>query len=73
MSMKFIGCLAVGFGLLFVAHSVGQLGDAAPYNPGGGVSAERAKYHIAALVLDVGAIACFIIALVGMLRGRKRS
>jgi hypothetical protein len=70
--MKFIGYLAVGFGLLFVAHSVGQLGDLAPVNPGG-VSAERAKYHIAALVLDLGAIACFIIALVGMLRGRKRS
>jgi hypothetical protein len=40
--MKFIGYLAVGFGLLFVAHSVGQLGDLAPVNPGG-VSAERAN------------------------------
>jgi hypothetical protein len=38
--MKFIGYLAVGFGLLFVAHSVGQLGDHPPVNPGG-VSAER--------------------------------
>jgi len=70
MRTKQIGYIAVGFGLLFVSHSVGQLGDIAPLNPGG-VSGERLKYHLAALLLDVGAIACFVTALVGWWRARK--
>jgi hypothetical protein len=70
MGARQIGYIAVGFGLLFVAHSVGELGDAAPLNTGG-VSPERLQYHLAALLLDVGAIVCFVAALVGWWRGRR--
>jgi len=70
MKMRPIIYIAIGFGLLFLAHQVGLMGDAAPVVPGG-VSAERAKYHIMALVIDFGAIALFIAAIVSMMRGRR--
>jgi hypothetical protein len=70
MRMRPIIYIAIGFGLLFLAHEVGLMGDAAPLVPGG-VSAERAKYHLIALVIDLGAIALFIAAIVSMIRGRR--
>ena len=48
--------IAIAIGLYWLAHSVGLRGDAAPLNVGG-VSPERAKYHIIALLLMLGALA----------------
>ena len=61
MNLKTIIYLAIAFGLLMVGHSVSLQGDAAPYGPDG-ASPERAKYHITALVLTLGAAAFFIAA-----------
>jgi hypothetical protein len=62
--------LAVAIGLWFVGHDVGLRGDAAPFVPGG-VSPERAKYHLIALLLTLGALGFFIAAAVGLVRGRR--
>ena len=59
--------LAIAIGLYFVSHSLELRGDAAPINAGG-VSPERAKYHIMALVLLLGALGCFIYAGVSAFR-----
>jgi hypothetical protein len=53
--------LAIAFGLSYASHDLELRGDAAPFVPGG-ISPERAEYHIAALVLLLGAIGCFIYA-----------
>jgi hypothetical protein len=63
--------IAVGFGLWYVGHDVGLMGDAAPLVPGG-VSPERAKYHVIALILTLAALGFFVAAGVSLLRGRRR-
>lgn len=71
MRWKPIIFIAVGFGLYWVARDVEAMGDAAPFVPGG-VSTERAKYHIIALVMMIGALGLFIAALVNLVRGWRR-
>ena len=71
MRFKPILFLAIAVGLYYVARSIGPRGDAAPLNVGG-ISPERAKYHILALVLMLGAFGFFIAAGVSLLRGHRR-
>jgi hypothetical protein len=71
MRVKPLIFIAVGFGLYWVARDVELLGDAAPFVPNG-VSAERAKYHILALVLMLGALGFFIAGFVSIVRGWRR-
>ncbi|HEX6741081.1 MAG TPA: hypothetical protein VF079_04720 [Sphingomicrobium sp.] len=71
MKFKPLLLFAVGFGLLYVGHDVGLMGDAAPLVPGG-VSPERAKYHVIALLLTLGALGCFIAAGVSIFREWRR-
>ena len=71
MPFKPILFLAIAVGLYWVAHSIGLRGDAAPLNVGG-ISPERAKYHILALVLMLGALGFFIAAGVSLFRGHRR-
>jgi hypothetical protein len=71
MRLKPLIFIAVGFGLYWVARDVELMGDAAPFGPNG-VSPERAKYHISALVLMIGALGFFIAALVGIFRRWRR-
>ena len=61
MSFKTVLFLAIAIGLYVVSHSLELQGDAAPFGPDG-VSPERARYHIAALVLLLGALGCFAYA-----------
>jgi hypothetical protein len=70
MNLKPMLFLAIAIGLYFVSHSLDLRGDAAPVGADG-VSPERAKYHLAALVLLVGALGCFIYAGVSAFRGRR--
>ena len=63
--------LAVGFGLLSLSRSLELRGDLAPIVEGG-VSAERAQYHIAALVLLLGALGFFIAAGLSIWRNMRR-
>ena len=71
MKFKPLLFLAVGFGLMAVSHSLELRGDVAPIVEGG-VSAERAKYHIAALVVLIGALGFFIAAGVTIWRNLRR-
>ena len=50
MRLKPLLFIAIAIGLYVVSSDVGLQGDAAPLVPGG-VSPERAKYHLIALVL----------------------
>jgi len=50
-----------------VSHALELRGDAEPLSPAG-VSPERARYHIMALVLLLGALGCFIYAGVSAFR-----
>ena len=68
MNLKPILFLAIAIGLYVVSHSLELRGDAAPIIVGA-VSPERAKYHIMALVLLLGALGCFIYA--GVSAARK--
>jgi len=70
MKFRFLIYFAIACGLYLVGHSVGLQGDAAPLVPGG-VSPERAKYHLIALVLTLGALGFFIAAGVSLFRGRR--
>ena len=67
MNLKAILFLAIAIGLYFVSRSLELHGDAAPISDSG-ISPERAKYHIAALVLLLGALGCFIYAGVSAFR-----
>jgi hypothetical protein len=68
--LKPILFIAIAIGLYFVSHSIGLRGDAAPVDPSG-VSPERAKYHLIALLLMLGALGFFIAAGVSFFRGRS--
>jgi hypothetical protein len=59
--------LAIAIGLYFVSHALELRGDAAPLATNG-VSPERAKYHVMALVLLLGALGCFVCAGVSAFR-----
>jgi hypothetical protein len=67
MNFKPMLFLAIAIGLYFTSHSLELRGDAAPMSDGG-VSSERAVYHLAALVLLLGALASFIYAGVSAFR-----
>ena len=67
MNLKPFLFLAIAIGLYFVSHALELRGDAAPVSPTG-VSPERAKYHIMALVLLLGALGCFIYSAVSAFR-----
>ena len=67
MSFKTALFLAIGIGLFFVSHSLELRGDAAPLVENG-VSPERAKYHLMALVVLLGALGCFVYAGVRVFR-----
>ena len=71
MRLKPLLFIAIAIGLYVVGRDVGLQGDAAPLVPGG-VSPERAKYHLIALVLMLGAFGFFIAAGVSLFRGRRR-
>jgi hypothetical protein len=70
MSFRPILFLAIAIALYFLSHGLELRGDAAPVSPTG-VSAERARYHIMALVLLLGALGCFIYAGVSAFRNRR--
>ncbi len=70
MNFKPILFLAIGVGLASVSHALELRGDAAPFGENG-FSPERAKYHIMALVMLLGALACFVHAGLSMLRRRR--
>jgi hypothetical protein len=71
MKLRFLIYFAIACGLYFVGREVGLQGDAAPLVQGG-VSPERAKYHLIALVLTLGALGFFIAAGVRVFRGWRR-
>jgi len=59
--------VASGVGLSAVSHSLELRGNIAPFAESG-VSVERAQYHIAAFVVLLGAMACYVTALVDIFR-----
>lgn len=63
--------LAIGVGLSAVSRALESRGDVAPYAENG-VSSERLMFHLPALVLLVGALACFVAALWMFIRRRRR-
>jgi len=67
MNLKTILFLAIAIGLYFVSHTLELRGDAAPMSASG-VSPERARYHLMALVLLLGALGCFVYAGVSAFR-----
>jgi hypothetical protein len=71
MKFKPLLFIALGIGLYFAGQQVGLRGDAAPLVPGG-VSPERAKYHLIALALTLGAFGSFIAAGVSLFRNWRR-
>jgi hypothetical protein len=70
MRLKPLIFIAIAIGLYVVSRDVELQGDAAPLVPGG-VSPERAKYHLIALVVMLGALGFFIAAGVSLFRGRR--
>ena len=68
MKFKPLLYIALGMGLSYTGRQVGLQGDAAPFVPGG-VSPERLKYHLIALLMTAAALGFFIAALVGIFRG----
>ncbi len=71
MNLRTILYLAIAFGLLMVGHSAGLRGDAAPFGENG-VSPERAKYHLVALALTLGAVGFFVVAGLNIWRSLRR-
>ena len=67
MNFKPLVFIAIACGLSAASHSLELRGDLAPFVPDG-VSVERAKYHLAALVLMIGALGFFIAAGVSVFR-----
>lgn len=71
MKRKTLLFIALGIGLYFAGQEVGLQGDAAPLVPGG-ISAERATYHLIALVLTLGALGCFLAAGLRLFDNRRK-
>ena len=67
MRFKPLLFMAIAFGLMSLSHSLELRGDLAPIVEGG-VSPERAKYHVAALVVMLAALGLFIAAGVSVFR-----
>lgn len=67
MSFRTILFVAIAFGLMALSHALERRGDLAPFGENG-VSPERAKYHLMALVALLGALGCFICAGVTVFR-----
>jgi hypothetical protein len=70
MNLRTMLLLAIAIGLYVVSHALELRGDAAPFVEGG-VSSERAKFHLMALVLLLGALGCFISAGVSAYRSMR--
>jgi hypothetical protein len=68
--MKPFVFIAFGFGLKFISKQVELMGDGAP-SMASGVSSARLGYHSLALVILLGAIGCFVAALVSIVGGRR--
>ena len=71
MKLKPLIFFALAFGLMALGRSLELQGDAAPFGENG-VSPERAKYHLMALVAVLGALALFIAAGVSIFRSWRR-
>jgi hypothetical protein len=67
MRFKPLLFIAIAIGFYVVSRDLELQGDAAPLVPGG-VSPERAKYHLTALVLMLGALGSFVAAGVSLFR-----
>ena len=70
MKWKPLIFIAMAIGLFVISRDLELRGDLAPLTESG-VSPERAKYHLAALVLMLGALGLFIAAGVSLFRGRR--
>ncbi len=71
MKLRTLIFLALAIACYFVSHSLELRGDAAPMVENG-VSPERAKYHVMALLLLVGAIGFFIAAGWSVFRSKRK-
>jgi len=70
VKLRTIILIAIGFGLYSCSHSLELRGDLAPL-AAEGVSPERAKFHILALVVLIAGLGCFIAAGLGIVRGLR--
>ena len=71
MKLKPLIFIAIGVGLYWVARDIELMGDAAPFAPHG-VSTDRLKYHLTALIMMLAALGFFIAALVIIVRNWRR-
>jgi hypothetical protein len=67
MRFRAVLFLGIAFGLMALSHSLELRGDLAPFAESG-VSPERAKFHVMALVALLGALGCFGYAGVSLFR-----
>lgn len=68
----FFAALSVGLVLRAIATGLEAMGDAAPV-AAEGVSGERLLFHSAALLLTIGALACFLRALYVLFRKQQKT
>jgi hypothetical protein len=61
-----VGVIAAGFGALWIANGIGAQGDIARAL---GNDAAAAGWHMTALFVSLGGLACFVFAMVTMVRG----
>lgn len=71
-AFKFFAALSVGIVLRMIATGLEAMGDKAPV-AAEGVSGERLVFHGAALALTIGALVCFVWALIVLFRKRQKS
>lgn len=69
---RFFIALSLGLVLRTIATGLEAMGDKAPL-AAKGVSGERLMFHGAALLLTVGALACFVWALIVLFRKGQKS
>lgn len=67
MNLNTILLLACGAGLSALSHALGLRGDIAPFAESG-ISWERLTYHLAAIVVLLAAMACYVRVLAGIFR-----